>query len=175
MAKKEQFINETSFAKVETLIPDDKNPIRHDEKNIREIMRSLDEFGQHAPLVVQKESNRVIVGNARLEAAKRLGWEKVWVVYVDDDDITAIRRGIADNKTGELSEWNDAALKLLLEDLANSSVADIPGFDPEEIDKLLSGDNIDIDFDAYDDEKGGKKENEEKEWQCPKCGFKFKA
>lgn len=166
------------FAKVEDLIPDDKNPIRHDEKNIKEIMRSLEEFGQHAPLVVQQSSNRVIVGNARLEAAKRLGWEKVWVMYVDDDDTKAIRRGIADNKTGELSTWNDAALKLLLEDLSMDDAADIPGFDPEEIEKILSsmsGDGLDIDFSSYEDEEGGKKDNKVQEWQCPKCGFKFTA
>lgn len=166
------------FAKVEDLIPDEKNPIRHDEKNIKEIMRSLEEFGQHAPLVVQQGSNRVIVGNARLEAAKRLGWEKIWVLYVDDDDTKAIRRGIADNKTGELSTWNDAALKLLLEELNLDGATDIPGFDPEEIDKILSsmsGEDLDIDFSSYEEEKGGKKDQKVQEWQCPKCGFKFTA
>ena len=116
------------------LKPDDRNARKHNEKNIEQVMRSLKEFGQHAPLVVQRGTNKVLVGNGRLEAMKRLGWTEAGVMYVDDDDQTAIRRALADNRTAELAEWDEDVLKDLIKELDPS---DIVGWDDVDLEELL--------------------------------------
>ena len=75
---------------LDQLKPDPANARKHSDRNIEEIIRSLKEFGQHAPLVVQKGTNRIIVGNGRYEAMQMLGWDKAYVVYVDDDNVTEV-------------------------------------------------------------------------------------
>jgi ParB-like chromosome segregation protein Spo0J len=107
---------------LDQLKPDPANARKHSDRNIEEIIRSLKEFGQHAPLVVQKGTNRIIVGNGRYEAMQMLGWDKAYVVYVDDDNVTAVRRALADNRTAELAEWDDEALARLLEGLGEEAL-----------------------------------------------------
>ncbi len=80
-------------------MPDSANARVHNDRNLREIARSFQEFGQHAPLVVQKGTNRILVGNGRYEAMLSLGWTEAAVMFVDDDNITAVRRSLADNTT----------------------------------------------------------------------------
>lgn len=129
------------------LIPDGKNARKHDEKNLNEVRRSLEQFGQHAPLVVQRGTNRVLIGNGRLEAMKSLGWESADVFYVDDDDEKAIRRALADNRTAELAEWDTQILTALIKDLSSD---DLPGWSPKEIDAMLLGDEPEAQDDDFD-------------------------
>lgn len=135
-----------------SLAHDEKNARKHSPRNIEEVKRSLEAFGQHAPLVVQRKGNRVLVGNARLEAMRALGWETAAVVFVDDDDETAVRRALADNRTAELAEWDDAVLAELLSSLGEVP-ADVPGWSDEELRAILtdysgamaSDDDFDVD------------------------------
>ena len=69
--------------------------------NVTSIVESLQEFGQHRPLVLQRSTNKIIVGNHTYKAAKMLGWYEIDVVFVDDDDFKSIRRSLADNCTGQ--------------------------------------------------------------------------
>jgi ParB-like chromosome segregation protein Spo0J len=121
--------------RLETLVPDSANARKHSERNIEEIMRSLREFGQHAPLVVQKSTNLILVGNGRYEAMRRLGWSEAQAQFVDDDNITAVRRALADNRTAELAEWDDDALASLVKGLGEG--IEIPGWNEEELANLL--------------------------------------
>ena len=119
------------------LVPDPRNARLHNERNIQEIRKSLQELGQHRPFVVQRGSNRVIVGNGMLEAAKSLGWKDGLVLWVDDDDVTAARRALADNRTAELATWDEKMLQEILSELGDLDV-EVPGFNAEEIDALCS-------------------------------------
>jgi len=121
---------------IEKLNPDPANARRHSKRNVEEIARSLKAFGQHAPLVVQKSTMRVLVGNGRLEAMKSLGWKQAAVYIVDDDNVTAVRRALADNRTAELAEWDEAALAGLM-----ANVEDIPGWNADELDEFLKKSN----------------------------------
>lgn len=93
--------------------------------NIASIIESLREFGQHRPLVVQKDSNKIIAGNHTYMAAEALGWEEISVYFVDDNDTQAIRRSIADNATNDRAKWDDEILK----DLLDAVGLDVPGVD----------------------------------------------
>ncbi len=118
-------------APLSSLIQDPVNARKHNERNIEEICRSLREFGQHAPLVVQRSTGRVLVGNGRMEAMGRLGWKDAWVVFTDDDNVTAVRRALADNRTAELADWDENILSELVRSLGED--VEIPGWTEEEL------------------------------------------
>lgn len=117
------------------LVPDDRNARRHDKRNIAEVKKSLQQFGQHRAFVVQRGSNRILVGNGMYEAMRQLGWKEADVYFVDDDDATAVRRALADNRTAELAEWDTDMLAHLFDNVRGR--ADIPGWGEDEIDKIL--------------------------------------
>ena len=52
------------------------------------------------------------------------------VVYVDDDPVVAAGFAIADNRTAELAEWDEAALDLLLREIETTD---------EELQQMLAG------------------------------------
>jgi DNA modification methylase len=121
--------------KLSKLKPDKKNARKHSERNIDEIARSLRRFGQHRPFVVQRGTNKILVGNGMYEAMKSLGWSEGSVLYVEDDDETAVKRALADNRTGELAEWDWPVLKDIVQELGPEP--DIPGWNDEELEELF--------------------------------------
>ena len=119
---------------VEELVPDDKNARKG---SVGELMKSLSDFGQHRPIVAQRSTKRVIIGNHMLEAAKALGWSTIAVTFVDDDDVTAIKRGLADNLTADRSGWDEKQLASLLSELGEDAT-ELPGLTTKMLDNLLS-------------------------------------
>lgn len=115
---------------VDELMPDPVNPRKG---NVKAIADSLREFGQHRPVVVQRSTRRVIAGNHLLKAAKLLGWSEVDCILVDDDDLKATRRGLVDNRVGDLATWDEDVLKTLLPEAGD----DLAGFDDAFIDKVM--------------------------------------
>jgi len=119
---------------------DNRNARLHSDRNIEEIMRSIKDLGQHRPFVVQRSTNKILVGNGMYEAMKRLGINEGLVLYVDDDDKTAIRRALADNRTAELAEWDYD----ILEEMITEMGADInvPGWSDDELFQLVDNDEL---------------------------------
>ena len=101
--------------------------------NVQAIAESLKEFGQHRAIIAQRSTGRIISGNHTFLAAQSLGWAHVNVFWVDDDDETALRRGLADNAVGDQAKWDEDALRELLEQTGT----DIPGLDKSQVDKLF--------------------------------------
>jgi len=122
------------------LNPDPTNARLHSIRNIEAIKASLNKFGQRIPIVVQKQGMIVRAGNARLEAARAIGWTHIAAIVVDETDLDAIAFGIADNRTAELAEWDrDVLTKLLAELQSDESIEHIvTGFNDAEINNLLS-------------------------------------
>ncbi len=116
---------------------DPANVRSHDERNLDAIAASLRQFGQAEPLVIQRETGRVIGGNGRLTAMKALGWTEADVVELDLDDTQSTALGIALNRTGELASWDMPALSKLLESFKGTEVYDALGFDEKELGELL--------------------------------------
>lgn len=104
---------------VDDLQVDAANANTHPERNMRAIVDSMREFGQRQ-VIVARENGTVIAGNGRLEAARQMGWSHIACVTVDDDELTAMRYAIADNRTGELSEWDDEVLSQALTGIKDS-------------------------------------------------------
>ena len=111
------------------------NARRHPEKNLRAIRDSLSQFGQRKPLVAQRQDDGTLIvraGNGTLEAARQLGWATVAVTIVDEDNATAAQFAIADNRTGELAEWDDEALAGLLDGF-DEGTKGLLGFDDDDL------------------------------------------
>lgn len=112
------------------------NPRRGD---VAAVARSLDTFGQRKPIVALRDGT-VIAGNHTLQAAQSLGWEKIAVVWVDDDDATAKAFALADNRTAELGDYDDQALADLIAAVAEAD-ADLlaaSGWTSDDLTELLA-------------------------------------
>jgi DNA modification methylase len=118
---------------------DPDNARLHPQENIEAIMKSLEEFGQDQPLVVQRQGMIVRKGNGRLLAARGLGWEWIAALVVDEDDVAAAARAIADNRTAELATWDEKKLAELLQSIREAGDIDleVTGFSHADIEQLL--------------------------------------
>lgn len=117
---------------VTRLLPHPRNPNKGD---VTAIVSSLEENGIFRPLVVQKSTMHVLIGNHTLEALKRVKATSAPVLYVDVDDAHALRILLADNKTARSSIWDDAQLLAILEELESPKGT---GFSQDEFMSLLA-------------------------------------
>jgi hypothetical protein len=118
------------------LQPDPENARTHSERNLNAIGKSLAAFGQRKPIVIA--GRKIVAGNGTVEAARRLGWTEITAVDYPADRIEEARAyAIADNRTAELSLWDNNRLKAQLENLG-AGMAGVAGFTWEEIDDLVS-------------------------------------
>ena len=74
------------------------------------IVESIKANGFFTALTVQKSTGHVLIGNHRLEAAKRLGLKKVPVIYADVDDGRALAMLGADNAASDRAVYDDERL-----------------------------------------------------------------
>lgn len=110
------------------LVPYEKNPRKNDGA-VPAVAASIEEFGFKVPIVIDKDGV-IVAGHTRLKAAKKLGMAEVPCIIADDltpEQIKAFR--LADNKTGELADWD---FGLLDEELAELGAFDMTAFGFEE-------------------------------------------
>jgi len=103
--------------------------------DIGAISQSLAAFGQYRPVVARRDGT-VLVGNHTVQAAKALKWETVSVVWLDVDDVEAIRIAIMDNRTTDLATYDAEMLKSLLSEV-NDYVG--TGFSQEDVAEIYAG------------------------------------
>lgn len=122
----------TVMVPVAEIHPYEKNAKEHDKKQIKNISKSIKQYGWAQPIVVDR-NGEIIIGHGRYFAAQLLGLNEVPVVYAEDlneNQIKALR--IVDNKLNE-SPWDIDILK-----------TDLEGIDFGDIE-------IDFDLDVEDD------------------------
>lgn len=125
--------------------PYPKNP-RDNDAGVDAVANSIKEFGWQQPIVVDKD-NVIIVGHTRYKAAKKLGMDKVPVVVADGlspEQVKAYR--LADNKTGELTDWDMGLLDDELGDITDIDMSDF-GFDLD-----IPDDEEEVQEDNFDEE-----------------------
>lgn len=116
---------------IDEIRPYENNP-RVNDGAVGAVAESIREFGFQQPIVVDRDGV-IIAGHTRYKAAQKLGMTEVPVVVADnltDEQVRAYR--LADNKTGELAEWDFSALE---EELAGIGELDMSlfGFEPKEM------------------------------------------
>lgn len=155
-------IREIEISKIK---PYAKNP-RKNDKAVDAVANSIKEFGFKVPLVI--DSNyEIVAGHTRYKASKKLKLTTVPCIIADDlteEQIKAFR--LADNKVGEIAEWDD---ELLSEELLDLDLdMSLFGFDLES--ETIEG------FEETDVSIKNNQPNfekEKKECTCPQCGLKF--
>src|SRR5579871_3223594 len=98
------------YSTVSDLILDARNPKQHSQRQINQIADSIREFGFIAPVVVDHAS-QVVIGHARVLAAKKLGMQQIPVIeirHLSKAQIKALR--IADNKLAQNAHWDERLL-----------------------------------------------------------------
>jgi DNA modification methylase len=123
----------------DSLRPDPANPRRIGAKELEALTRSIKEYGLIDPIIARKEDRTVIGGHQRLLAARKLGLERVPVVFLDLSPERARLLNIALNEIS--GEFDAELLGQLLASLGDTSELDLTlsGFDEKEIDDLLRG------------------------------------
>lgn len=110
------------WADPSTLRPWAGNP-RLNDSAVAPVAESIRRFGFGAPLVARRATREVIAGHTRLRAALSLGLPRVPVRFMDIDESAARALALADNKLGELADWDDAKLATALSELASIDVS----------------------------------------------------
>lgn len=112
---------------IDEIKPYENNP-RDNDDAVDSVANSIKEFGWQQPIVVDTEMV-IIVGHTRYKTAKKLGMDKVPVVVASKltpEQVKAYR--LADNKVGELADWNLPKLNIELDDINDIDMSDF-GFD----------------------------------------------
>lgn len=109
---------EVTQVQISDLILDPDNARKHNRKNLDAIKNSLTTFGQRRPLVVMTDMV-VIAGNGTLVAMRELGWKQCSVTITPEEwtQEQAKAYALADNRTAELAEWDNAQLAATLANL----------------------------------------------------------
>ena len=137
------------YQPVAELKPRLANPRTHSDKQIRQIVRSIEKFGFTNPILVD-ERGRVVAGHGRLAAAKLMGLEQVPTLRFPDMSEADVRAYvIADNKIAENAGWDEKLLAIEFQYLSSLDIdldLTITGFDLPEIDvRIASLDGVDAD------------------------------
>lgn len=122
---------------LDKLIADPRNSRVHGEKNMEVVKYSLRTHEQYAPLVVQKSTMIVIVGNARFQAMKELGWKKAWCLVKNITEDEARELSVLDNRSSELAAWNVEELATTLKQLEPLINVNDIGFTDNDMASLL--------------------------------------
>lgn len=129
-------LDKNEIVPIASLVSDPANARKHSPKNLEAIKGSLAQFGQQKPLVVA-ENNVVIAGNGTLWAMRDLGMKEVWISRSGLEGAKATGYAIADNRSGELAEWDDDVLSKTLEALKGDIDLGSIGFDEVDLKQLI--------------------------------------
>lgn len=131
------------MASINDLQNDPKNARKRTDRSAKLIKQSLEQYGAARSIVID-ENNRILAGNGTIAGAKAAGIKNLKIIEADGDEIIAVKRSnltenqkvglaIADNRTGDLSEWDIDMLEQL------SKEHDLNDFfDKKELDDILS-------------------------------------
>ena len=132
-----------SMTSINDLQNDPKNARKRTDRSAKLIKQSLEQYGAARSIVID-ENNRILAGNGTIAGAKAAGIKNLKIIEADGDEIIAVKRSnltedqkvglaIADNRTGDLSEWDIDMLEQL------SKEHDLNDFfDKKELDDILS-------------------------------------
>lgn len=137
----------TEVIDIQDIIFDIDNPRKHPDENLALIESSMRDLGAARSIVID-EHNVLIAGEGATRGAIMAGKQKVLIVDADGDQLVAVRRSnltqdqkdrlkIIDNRTTELSIWNDENLAKLLENKSEDQIHDV-GFTMNDLTHLLT-------------------------------------
>ncbi|MCP5411440.1 MAG: ParB N-terminal domain-containing protein [Alphaproteobacteria bacterium] len=131
-----------TYRPIDELKPSPGNPRTHSPKQIKQLERSIREFGFVNPVLVDGD-DRIVAGHGRVSAARNVGLTQVPVVCVGHLTPAQTKAYlIADNKLAENAGWDMDLLKAELKELSYNLDFDLTltGFETPNLDLLLGVD-----------------------------------
>ena len=123
-------IAEVQEVTLRNLVPYAQNAKIHGAGQIDKLKKSIEEFGFLTPCLIDRDFN-IIAGHGRVMAAKELGMQSVPCVFIEG--LTEAQRRayiLADNRLGELGEWDMDLVLSELEELKDMDFnIELTGFD----------------------------------------------
>ena len=135
--------------KLSEITPDPGNAKEHPEEQIKQIMESIERFGNDDPIAVWGDTNLIVEGHGRYEALKRLGKKTAECIRLDhltDEERRAYM--LVHNQLTMNTGWDDVKL--------TEALGQIP-----DIDMAIFGFDEDADDDFDEDEEWNGPEEEE--------------
>ena len=119
------------------LKPWEDNPRINDEA-VDAVAKSIKSFGFNVPILCDQQFT-IIAGHTRWKAAKKIGMESVPVITLELSEAQRDAFAVADNKTGEIADWDYPRLRKILEKLKCKKI-DLPslGYSQGELQALLT-------------------------------------
>ena len=167
MARKSKAFDHSKYANwidPAKVTPYEKNAKKHDDRQIKNIVNSINRFGWQQDVVITSD-NVLVIGHGRRLAALQIGCEMPYHVIdktadeLTDEDIRELR--IADNQTNAETGMDWDTLEAELADLS------FDGFDFD-FHTMSAGDVDDLFMKAPE-----KEDREPKQIKCPHCGMFF--
>lgn len=125
------------YVELNNIKPYDKNARKHQKDDVSAIINSIKEFGFSDPIGVWGNDNIIVEGHGRLEAAKKIGLDKVPIIHLDHlSDEQRRAYALAHNKTAELSSWLDDVLSYELDNIFDIDMSEF-GFALDDLDGLI--------------------------------------
>lgn len=111
------------LVEIEKLVPNPKNNNRHPVEQLERLAKIIEFQGFRDPIIVSNRSGFIVCGHARLDVAKKIGMEKVPVVYQDfDSEAQEYAHLTADN---EIARWAELDYQELYENLKEIELDDV--------------------------------------------------
>lgn len=125
------------WVSIGALTPWRDNP-RQNDQAVNAVADSIKRFGFASPIIARMDGE-VIAGHTRLKAAQVLGLDRVPVRYMDLDPADAKLLALADNRVGEIADWDDDRLSDILNELHAEGVdIDGIGWSAEELAEIMA-------------------------------------
>jgi len=159
------------YLSVADLILDQQNVRKHSPENVNAIAASLRQFGQQTPIVVDADFV-VRKGNGTVMARQQIGWGEVQFIRTKLRGKAARAYSVADNRTGDLSEFDQKALleELRLLEQEDPNLRAAAGFSEQEVREL----EAEIAAAGQSPAEFAKHEvNVKTKVTCPKCGHQI--
>ncbi len=128
-----------SYIDTSSVKPYEHNARKHNPSQIEMIAKSISKFGFNNPVLID-ESNVLVAGHGRLEAAQSLGMETIpAITLIGLTDAEKRAYVLADNQLALKSHWDANAVASELQILADLDFdMDAIGFEPFELSHYLS-------------------------------------
>lgn len=124
---------ETRLVPIDSLKPHPDNPR---VGNVESIVESIKKNGFYGSVIVRDGTNVILAGTHRWKAAQAAGMAEIPVTFVKTDAKGAKRILLADNRTSDLGDYDDNALREILASLEKSDNLDGTGWTVFDLDDL---------------------------------------
>lgn len=155
------------LVEIHKLVFNPKNNNKHPKEQIERLAKLIDYQGFRNPVVVSNRTGFVVAGHGRIEAAKKIGMDKVPVMYQDfENEAQEYAYLTSDNA---IASWAELDLTMVTDQLTDFG----PEFNDLELLGIESIESLkDVFFEEGSLEDQGQLDQKQMT-KCPNCGEEF--